>query len=179
MSTIENGKLVLIKKYIPDIHIDLRYATDNNFTGQKIYSSSEAYLCYGTVRKLIKVQDRLKEFGLSLLVWDAYRPYEAQKKLWEVYPDPRYVADPRNGLTAHCFGNTVDVGLVTLAGELVELPSEFDEFSSKADRDYSDATEKAAHNAKLLEKIMEEEGFIGYSEEWWHYSDTEKYELIK
>ena len=164
MSTIENGKLVLIKKYIPDIYIDLRYATDNNFTGQKIYSSSEAYLCYGTVRKLIKVQDRLKEFGLSLLVWDTYRPYEAQKKLWEVY---------------HCFGNTVDVGLVTLAGELVELPSEFDEFSSKADRDYSDATEKAAHNAKLLEKIMEEEGFIGYSEEWWHYSDTEKYELIK
>lgn len=172
-----DGELVPIIKYIPDAVIDLKYATTDNFTGQVIYSSNEALLCYGTIKKLMKVQEILHGKGMRMLIWDAYRPYEAQKRLWEVCPDPVFVADPRNGLTSHSFGNTVDIGLVSEDGSLIEMPSEFDDFSERANRDYSNIPPEAASNAMLLEHIMTECGFEGYYNEWWHYSDKERYEL--
>lgn len=172
-----DGKLVRILDYIPDAYIDLRYATKNNFTGQKLYDDSEAYICYGTVKKLIQVQNELREKGYSILIWDAYRTPEAQQRLWDVYPDPVYVADPRNGLTSHSKGGTVDIAIVYSDGSAVELPSAFDEFSSLADRNYSDVSEKAAENATLLEEIMTKNGFKGYAGEWWDYTDTNNYVL--
>ncbi len=183
VSTIErkevsDGELVRILDYIPDAVIDLRYATSDNFTNTVIYDDSEAYLCYGTVKKLAKVQNELKEKGYSIIVWDAYRSPEAQYKLWEVYPDPTYVADPRNGVTSHGRGNTVDLGIVYTDGSEVELPSEFDEFSLLADRDYSDVSAESGDNARMLEEIMNKYGFNGYWGEWWHYSDENTYTLI-
>ncbi len=80
----EDDEYVLVKKYIPDIYVELRYATENNFTGVKIYDFTDAYLRYGTVKKLANVQKEFKEQRYSLKIWDAYRPFEAQKKLWEV-----------------------------------------------------------------------------------------------
>lgn len=173
-----DGELVRIRDYIPDAEIDLRYATTNNFTGTVIYDDVEAYLCYGTVKKLSVVQEALRKKGLCILIWDAYRSESAQYKLWEVCPNPVYVADPRNGLTSHSRGNTIDIGLVYADGSEVELPSAFDEFSKLADREYSDVSEKAAENSRLLEEIMTKYGFKGYWGEWWDYSDTETYDLI-
>ncbi len=69
----------------------------------------------------------------------------------------------------------VDITLVTLEGGAVEMPSGFDNFTSAADRDYSDASEQAAANAQMLEKVMYKSGFRGYGKEWWHYSDTRSY----
>ena len=174
---IPDGELVRILDYIPDAVIDLRYATTNNFTGKVIYDSGEAYLCYATVKKLMKVQEELRERGFRLIIWDPYRPHEAQEKLWEVCPDPNFVADPRNGITSHSRGNTVDLGIVYEDGSEVELPSGFDEFSALADRDYSDVSEEAAKNSQMLEDIMVKNGFYGYWGEWWHYSDVDTYEL--
>lgn len=174
----EDGELVRILDYIPDIVIDLRYATTNNFTQTIIYDDDEAYLCYGTVRKLMNVQDDLKEQGYRLIIWDAYRSVEAQQRLWEVYPDPTYVANPSKGITSHSRGNTIDIGLVYLDGSPVEMPSAFDEFSTLADRDYSEVPIEAARNAQLLEDTMKHHGFSGYWGEWWDYSDLETYELI-
>lgn len=94
----EDYEYVLVNKYIPDIYVELMYATDNNFTGVRIYDFTDAYLRYGTVKKLANVQKELKEQGYSLKIWDAYRPFEAQQKLWEVYPDPNYVANPADGM---------------------------------------------------------------------------------
>ena len=170
-----DSDLVLIKDFIPDIVIDLRYATDNNFTGTVIYENDDAFLCYGTVKKLMAVQEQLSEYGYGIIVWDAYRPPEAQEKLWEVCPNPTYVADPRWGITSHSKGNTIDLGIVGLDGSQPELPSGFDEFSLLADRDYSDVSEKAAENSRLLESIMTACGFSGYWGEWWHYSDNVDY----
>ncbi|MDE5771801.1 MAG: M15 family metallopeptidase [Ruminococcus sp.] len=175
---VPDGELVRILDYIPDAVIDLRYATSNNFTGTVIYDDTEAYLCYGTVKKLAKVQNELKEKGFSIIIWDAYRSSEAQYRLWEVCPNPTYVADPRNGTTSHGRGNTIDLGIVYADGSEVELPSGFDEFSLFADRDYSDVSEEAAENSRLLEKIMNTYGFNGYWGEWWHYSDENTYTLI-
>ena len=175
----ENDEYVLVKKYIPDIYVELRYATENNFTGVKIYDFTEAYLRYGTVKKLAQVQKELKQQGYSLKIWDAYRPFEAQQKLWEVYPDPNYVANPANGMKKHNLGGTVDITMVAADGSVISMPTEFDDFSLKADRNYSDIdNEEAVKNVMILQNAMENNGFTGYQGEWWDYSDTVEYEAV-
>ena len=166
---------VRIRDHIPTIQVDLRYATADNFTGEVIYDFSDAWLRYGTVCKLADAQERLLKLGYSLCIWDAFRPAEAQDRLWAVYPDGNYVANPANGYSGHTRGDTVDVTLLTETGEPVELPSGFDDFSARADRDYSDVSDTAAENARLLEQIMQDCGFSGYEKEWWHYSDATVY----
>ena len=175
----EDDEYVLVNKYIPDIYVELMYATDNNFTGVRIYDFTDAYLRYGTVKKLANVQKELKEQGYSLKIWDAYRPFEAQQKLWEVYPDPNYVANPANGMKKHNIGGTVDITMVTADGSVISMPTEFDDFSLKADRDYSDIEdEEAVKNVMILQNAMENNGFTGYQGEWWDYSDTVEYEAV-
>lgn len=167
---------VRIMDYIPDIVIDLKYATADNFTGTVIYDFKDAYLRYGTVKKLAVAQEKFKAMGYYIKIWDAYRPFAAQEKLWQVCPNPRYVANPANGMKAHNLGGTIDMTLVTFDGNEVEMPTAFDDFSLKADRDYSDVPETAAGNAKMMERVMTECGFVGYVGEWWDYSDTTIYE---
>ena len=175
----EDDEYVLVNKYIPDIYVELMYATENNFTGVRIYDFTDAYLRYGTVKKLANVQKELKEQGYSLKIWDAYRPFEAQQKLWEVYPDPNYVANPANGMKKHNLGGTVDITMVAADGSIIPMPTEFDDFSLKADRNYSDIdNEEAVNNVMILQNAMENNGFTGYQGEWWDYSDTVEYEAV-
>lgn len=175
----EDDEYVLVKKYMPDIYVELMYATENNFTGVRIYDFTDAYLRYGTVKKLANVQKELKEQGYRLKIWDAYRPFEAQQKLWEVYPDPNYVANQANGMKKHNLGGTVDITMVAADGSVISMPTEFDDFSLKADRDYSDIEdEEAVKNVMILQNAMENNGFTGYQGEWWDYSDTVEYEAV-
>ena len=171
----EDDALVHIRTWIPGIGQELRYAGEDNFTGQQIYPFTEGYLRYGTVKKLAAAQERLAEQGLSLKIWDAYRPVSAQWTLWQVCPDPRYVADPRQGSSNHSRGSAVDVTLVDSQGRELDMPTDFDDFSARADRDYADCTEIQAANARLLEQVMKECGFQPYWQEWWHFSDTDGY----
>ncbi|MBQ3504071.1 MAG: SH3 domain-containing protein [Oscillospiraceae bacterium] len=171
----EDEDFVKVVTYIPDIVVDLRYSTDLNFTSKQIYHFTDAWLRYGTVKKLQAVQEELRQDGLSLKIWDGFRPPSAQFKLWEVCPDPTYVSDPNNGFSSHSRGNTVDVTLVYTDGAEVSMPTGFDDFSKLADRDYSDCTEEAAANALFLEQLMIKHGFKPYSGEWWHFSDTQSY----
>lgn len=166
---------VAVTDYIPEIRIDLKYATEDNFTGEIIYEFSTVYLRYGTVEKLAAVQEDLRQLGLGLKIWDGFRPVSAQYRLWEVCPDSTFVANPETGFSSHSTGNTVDVTLVDSEGREVQMPTGFDDFSALADRDYSDCSETAANNARILEALMEKHGFSGYSKEWWHYTDTESY----
>ena len=171
--------MVLILDYIPDLVIDLKYATTDNFTGQIIYENADAYLRYGTVKKLMQVQKELKEKGYKIVLWDGYRPVAAQFKLWDICPDSNYVANPNKGFSKHSRGSTVDVTIVTVDGEMVEMPTGFDDFTKNADRDYSDVSKEAAQNSQMLEDIMTKAGFRGYQGEWWHYNDTTEYPVIE
>ena len=171
----EDEEFVRVSDHIPGLVIDLKYSTTQNFTGQTIYGFSDAYLRYGTVQKLAAVQSELSQMGLSLKIWDAFRPPQAQFMLWEICPDGNYVSNPNKGFSSHSRGNTVDVTLVDEFGQELEMPTGFDDFSALADRDYSDCTETARNNALLLEVLMEKHGFTGYKGEWWHYSDTVSY----
>lgn len=171
----EDADFVRVMDYLPSVFQELMYATDRNFTGQVIYDFTDAYLRYGTVKKLAAVSEDLAEFGLALKIWDGFRPVSAQRRLWEVCPDPAYVANPNKGFSSHNRGNTVDLTLVDAAGNEVEMPTGFDDFSAKADRNYADCTESAAAHAQMLEILMEKHGFSGYFQEWWHFSDTDSY----
>ena len=166
---------VRVLDYIPTAYQELRYATENNFTKQRIYDFEDVYLRWGTVKKLQQVAIDLAELDLYIKIWDGFRPVSAQFVLWEVYPDPTYVANPNQGFSSHSRGNTIDLTLVDPQGREVEMPTGFDDFSAKADRDYADCTEAAANHARILELLMEKHGFTGYSGEWWHYSDVTDY----
>lgn len=171
----EDDAFVLVRDYIPDAIVELPYSTADNFTGQVIYGFTDGWLRYSTVKKLMGVQEELREKGLTLKFWDCFRPYAAQYRLWEVYPDPAYVSDPRTGKNSHCRGNTMDVTLAYADGRELTMPTGFDDFSPLADRDYSDCAPEAAANAQLLEDVMVKHGFKPYAKEWWHFSDTQDY----
>lgn len=171
----EDSDLVAVEQYLAEIPVELKYATEDNFTGRKIYDFQSAYLRLGTVKKLAAVQADLKELGWGLKIWDAYRPVEAQFALWEACPNPAYVANPNRSFSSHSRGNTVDVTLVDDEGKELEMPTAFDSFSARADRDYSDCTAAAANNAQILEILMEKHGFYGYFKEWWHFTDSVEY----
>lgn len=172
---INDNELVRVSDYITDAKIDIKYATADNFTKGKIYDFDDAYLRYGTVLKLKKAADVLREQGYRIVIWDGYRPQSAQFILFENAPDPTFVSDPNNGYSSHSSGGTVDISIIKLDGSAVEMPTDFDDFSDKANRNYDDVSTDAANNSRLLEKAMQEAGFKGYSAEWWHYSDTDSY----
>ena len=172
----EDADLVRVADFIPGIREKLAYATEENFTGRKIYDFYNAYLRYGTVKKLAAVCEELAQQGLGILIWDGFRPVSAQAALWEVCPDPLYVSHPVTGTRTHCRGNAVDLTLCDLeTGEALPMPTGFDVFTALADRDYSDCDPVAAENARLLETVMEKHGFKPFRAEWWHFTDTEDY----
>lgn len=173
----KNEDFVRVKDYIPNAVTELKYATADNFTGQVIYEFEDVFLRYGTVMKLKAVSEELAGQGLYLKIWDGFRPVSAQFKLWEVCPDPTYVSDPNKGFSNHSRGFAVDVTLVDENGKELEMPTGFDDFSDLADRDYSDCSVAAAEKARLLETVMEKHGFSGYWGEWWHFNDTDKYDV--
>ena len=145
--------------------------------GAAIYDSAEVYLRYATAEKLARVQERLNAQGYSLCIWDGWRSLPAQFALWRACPDPAYVSNPFSGLSGHCRGNTVDITLVTIDGGYVEMPTDFDNFTALADRDYSDVSPGRRRERPAAAGGDVRRGFIGYQAEWWHYSDSDSYEI--
>lgn len=172
--------LVDVKQVNPSLQLDIRYATPDNFTKQPVYTSARCYLRSSTALKLDKVQKELQELGLSLKIFDGYRPLSVQKIFWQLVPDERYVGNPAKG-SKHNRGSAVDVTVVEQAtNKELEMPSGFDDFSSKAHRQYSTMSSQAARNCKLLEVIMVKHGFEPLSTEWWHFDDVDwqSYEIL-
>lgn len=166
--------MVNLKEFVPGIIVDLRYATDNNVYGQKIYTINKAYLRRGTAVKLRLVQQQVQEKGYSLKIWDAYRPPEAQFKLWEVMPDARYVINPYKSYSYHSRGVAVDLTLVDHNGNELPMPTGFDDFTARADRDFSDVQPLQAQNARMLKEVMEKAGLRSIHYEWWHFVDEDR-----
>ncbi|MBN1350402.1 D-alanyl-D-alanine dipeptidase [candidate division KSB1 bacterium] len=155
------------------IIIDMRYASEDNFVKVQLYPVARCLLRKSVAERLVRVQKRLQALGYGVKVWDAYRPLSVQKKMWEILPDPRYVAPPERG-SRHNRGAAVDVTLVDSLGHDVEMPTEFDDFSRKAAPTYPHVSETAKKNRQILIDAMEAEGFKGISSEWWHY-DAPRY----
>ena len=181
----ENGKreahLIELITLDPTIKLDIRYATDNNFVGKTVYPEARAFLQKPAAKRVVEVHKKLRKQGLGLVIFDGYRPWSITKLFWEVTPEDKrmFVADPAKG-SKHNRGCAVDLSIYDLkAGKLVEMPSDFDEFSEKASPDYTGGTAEQRANRDLLRKLMEDEGFIVNANEWWHfdYKDWEKYAI--
>ncbi|MHB1128191.1 MAG: M15 family metallopeptidase [Bacillota bacterium] len=181
MAAEGNKDLVDLSEFIPDLIVEIKYATTDNFTGIVLYESEKAKLRKPVAEKLKNAQRQFREMGYSLKVWDAYRPPEVQFKLWEIQPDARFLVNPTKGFSNHSRGTAIDVTLVDNNGNELPMPSEFDFFGKEANRDYSEVTPGKAANAKLLEKVMVKNGFTSIWNEWWHFDDagSKQYPVIE
>ncbi|MGB5963717.1 MAG: M15 family metallopeptidase [Coleofasciculaceae cyanobacterium] len=163
-----DARLVDIRKVNNKIAIDMRYATTNNFLKQKLYPVSRCVLRGAAARRLSQVQDDLSRNGLGLKVYDCYRPLSIQKKLWEVMPDSRFVANPTRG-SRHNRGAAVDLTLIDRNGRELEMPTGFDNFTERAYTNYSGGSTQSRNNRQILQNAMKKYGFIPLSTEWWHF----------
>lgn len=173
-------QMIDLTKKIPSIVLDIRYATANNFTGKAIYASSKAFVRKPVANAIQKVQDSLKRYGLGLKIYDAYRPYAATLLFYQVYPDTNFVASPRSG-SRHNRGCAVDLTFVERAtGKEIPMPTQFDDFSDKANPTYANLPDTVIANRKFLFELMAHFGFKPISTEWWHFDfkGWEKYPLM-
>lgn len=156
----------------PQIKLDLRYATANNFLKRAVYPAARCYVRRLVAMRLDSVQRELETIGLGLKIFDGYRPLSVQKEMWKIMPDSRYVADPAKG-SRHNRGAAVDVTLVDSLGNELEMPTPFDDFSEKASHDYMKVSAQARQNRWILKMIMQKFGFFPLKDEWWHYDYRE------
>ncbi|MBN1302378.1 MAG: M15 family metallopeptidase [Melioribacteraceae bacterium] len=187
-------EFVRIKDIIPDIAVDLKYATtDNVFDQQKLYTANECYMLKELAYRLKLVQDSLRNVrsfngsdypeGLGLKIWDGYRPRSVQYVMFDIFPDPTFVANPDNG-SGHNRGGAVDVTLIDIStGQELFMPTGFDDFSDAAGHDYPKHLLHPIvyNNREYLKSIMLNVGGLSYYiAEWWHYqlSDNNKYPLM-
>lgn len=167
--------LVDIRVLDPEIVTDLRYATDNNFTGAPLpgYLANRAYLRREAAAALARVQRNLRERGLGLKVFDAYRPARATEAMVEWTTRTNRGDLLRDGYIAsrsrHNLGVAIDLTLIELAtGRELDMGTPFDTFSAAAHT--ANATGPVAANRQALKLAMEREGFTNYDQEWWHFS---------
>ncbi|MFC6997504.1 M15 family metallopeptidase [Rufibacter roseus] len=161
--------LVALKQYIPNIQLDIRYATSNNLMGEPMYQSAGAFLSLPAAKALQAVQEELKKQGVGLKIYDAYRPYAVTVAFYEKVRDTVFVASPYRG-SRHNRGCAVDLTLVDLkTGKELKMPTPFDEFSPQAHSQYAKLPKKVLKNRQLLQEVMLKHGFEIYPDEWWHF----------
>lgn len=155
----------------PDIIVDLKYATTDNFTHQVIYDFTTAVARTGVVEKLGVASKLLKKQGYRIKIWDAFRPVTAQEKLFSVVSDTTWVAEP-NPNYSHQKGVTFDLTITDMDGNEVEMQTGFDDFTGKAKRN-APRTPEQEKNYQILDQAMTQAGFVGYENEWWDYRDAD------
>ncbi|MCB9559269.1 MAG: M15 family metallopeptidase [Kofleriaceae bacterium] len=168
--------LVDVVTVIPDVVLDLRYATADNFTHHRVYPVARCLLLADVADRLADAAATLRADGLRLVMWDCYRPASVQRALWALVPDPRYVAEPRfdaagrpTGGSAHSRGAAVDVSLADADGAPLAMPTDHDAFGPAAHRDHPAADPAIRARLGRLDRAMTSAGFEGLATEWWHY----------
>ena len=161
--------LITEKKY--DVILDIKYATENNFTGKKIYNSSKVFLHENAAKKLLIASQYAKNLGYKIKIFDAFRPLDVQQSLYEQINDERYVSNPVTGVATHTRGVAVDLTLVDIHGDELDMGTEFDSFDDRAHQspDIPNLSQNVLCNRIILAGIMSIAGFTPLSTEWWHY----------
>ena len=166
--------LVDVRKVIPDIDIDLRYATADNVTGHSIYPSHmPCLLRKETAKKLLQAQAILCAQGYGLRIWDAYRPPEAQEALHKSGGSTGMFLSPNAGWSRHCGGIAIDLTLVDAQGREQRMPTGFDQDFTHASKNYRGGDPVVKQNLQVLQAAMKQAGFTQLESEWWHFDDTE------
>jgi D-alanyl-D-alanine dipeptidase len=167
--------LVDVQSVDSTIRVDVRYASSNNFTGAPLpgYDAPRALLRREAAQALARVQSRLLKQGLSLLVFDGYRPVRATLAMvrWaERSGRHRLLTDGYiASRSRHNLGLAVDLTIVDVqTGSSIDMGTPFDTFSEAAHT--ANAQGRVLGNRRILLGAMESEGFRNYEKEWWHFS---------
>ena len=172
--------LVLIKKYVPSIKLDIKYATSQNIFYQKLYPKAVAYVRLPVAKALAKVQEELKSKGLSLKIYDAYRPYSVTVQMFEMLPDTLYMGLPWTG-SKHNKGIALDLTLVSLkTGKELKMPTPFDALVYASHPEFPLVSDEVNQNRELLKDVMKRHGFVVDPMEWWHfnYKSSTNFEIL-
>jgi D-alanyl-D-alanine dipeptidase len=167
---------------IPGIILDLRYASTDNFIHKKLYpeNTKNSFLRKPAYQALKDVARDLDSLGLSLVIFDAYRPYAVTVEIWIQVKNENYAANPAKG-SGHNRGVAVDLTLAdSKTHQRLPMPTDFDSFSDSAHQDFMHSDSSRMANRKLLKQMMEKHGFIPLSTEWWHFSwpHPENFEVL-
>jgi D-alanyl-D-alanine dipeptidase len=180
LSSHPEKELVDLSRFIPGIVLDIRYATTNNFTKERIYNLAKAYSRRSVAEALKKAQADFNAQGYGIKIYDAYRPYSATVKFYELYHDTTYVASPYRG-SRHNRGCALDMTIIYLkTGKEVPMPTEFDSFKKEAWPTTLVSDPAIRKNRDLLIRVMERNGFKVNASEWWHFDFVgyQKYEVM-
>ena len=177
-----NKQMKDLKQLIPDLVIDLRYASNDNFVKQSLYpaNTNVTFLRLPAANALKEVQEELQKKGLGLKIFDAYRPYSVTVKFWELIKDERYVANPSKG-SGHNRGLAVDLTIVDLnTGVELDMGTGFDNFTDTAHHSFTQLSPTILQNRKLVKEVMLKHGFNSLETEWWHYywPNDRNYEVL-
>lgn len=161
------------------VKLDIRYAGTDNFMGRPFYTQARAFLQRPAAEALVRAHRRLVGEGYGIVVHDGYRPWRVTKAFWDATPEGKkhFVADPARG-SRHNRGCAADVSLYDRrTGQVVEMPSGYDEMTERAYPDYPGGTAEQRRLRGLLRAAMEAEGYTVYEYEWWHfdYKDWRRY----
>jgi len=162
--------LVNISNLSNNFSLEIRYATPNNFIGEKLYNCEMCLLRPEVAEALIKVNEYFYKKGYRIKIYDCYRPLDVQKKMWTKVPRPTYVANPYTKGSVHNKGAAVDLTIETLEGCFVEMGSDYDYFGKEAHIDNYNFSEEILANRKLLFEGMKKFGFQTIRTEWWHFN---------
>lgn len=179
--SFKETNLVELVKLDSTIHLDIRYATTNNFAKQAVYKEARAFLQKDAAESLKKINASLKPLGYGLMVFDGYRPWDVTKLFYDITSkeNKKFVADPKEG-SRHNRGCAVDVTLYDLkTGLEVPMPGAYDEMTERSYFDYTGGTEEQRKARDLLISKMQAENFTVYKFEWWHfdYKDWQQYRI--
>ena len=181
---------VYVEDVIPDIKVELRYISTNNFVGKPVdgYKAAKLILTQNAALVLKKVQDELEGKGYCLKIFDAYRPQRAVNHFmrWakdlsdtinkqEFYPIVKKKDLFKDGYIAsrsgHSRGSTLDLTIIDKATkEELDMGSPYDFFGEASWVNYQNITDEQKANRELLQTVMMKYGFRNYPKEWWHFT---------
>jgi D-alanyl-D-alanine dipeptidase len=173
-------ELVDVRRLVPGVVLDVRYATPDNFMHEPLYRVAAVLLRREPAQELRDAQAELAARGVGLKVFDGYRPYSITERMWEPIRNPDFVADPAKG-SRHNRGAAVDLTLVDAAtGRELAMPTPYDDFTARARQDFNDLPPDVLANRALLRDVMTRHGFDPLPTEWWHfdYRGWQKFELM-
>jgi zinc D-Ala-D-Ala dipeptidase len=169
--------LVDVKRFAPGARLDIRYATKRNVTGRRLpgYCRAWALMRRAPARDLGRVQRLLRRRGLSLSIFDAYRPARATRALvrWAQRTGKghlvgTYIARRSN----HNLGSAVDLTLVRERdGKRIRM-GPYDDLGPSSNT--HNARGRVLRNRLILVRAMERFGFVNYSREWWHFDHRDR-----
>ena len=169
LEKLADTTFVRLADYSNEFSFDMRYATENNFLKEVVYDCAECYTRVKTAKALLAANKYFRTKGYRIQFFDCYRPNSVQYKMWEILPNPQYVANPVKG-SIHNKGGAVDITLVDMEGNPLDMGTDFDFFGHRAHHDHTDLPQEVLDNRRLLKEGMESHGFWSIRTEWWHYN---------